>query len=102
MYAPQNTIRHTTPPTFAQPQYFPGSGESRYSVPHQLYSSNEHSPDSAVTSTTSPRCSPLSATIKVNGPLLLPRIRCQDQATEPSAALQPVGHHHRNLSVGVP
>jgi hypothetical protein len=92
-------MRHATPPSFTQPTFFPESVDSHFTA-HSLYSSNGGSPDSVVTTNTSPQRSPES-TIKSNGPALLPKIRCQDQTTEPSTSIYSA-NHGRAVSMAVP
>ncbi|KAF2500172.1 hypothetical protein BU16DRAFT_238505 [Lophium mytilinum] len=86
--------RQTTPPsaTFA---YIPNSAHSRNSS-DGTYMSHDSSPDSVNTSSTTPPRSP----IRQHGPLLLPKVRPQDQITEPTGG--PVRHRRTtsNTSIG--
>src|SRR6201996_7211763 len=101
MYASNHVLmRHATPPSFPQPPFFPESVDSHFTS-HSLYSSNGGSPDSVVTTNTSPQRSPGSTTIRSNGPALLPKIRCQDQTTEPSVSVYP-SNQVRAVSMAVP
>ncbi|KAF2661143.1 hypothetical protein K491DRAFT_478350 [Lophiostoma macrostomum CBS 122681] len=74
--------RQTTPPT-ASFNYLPGSVGS--STDGAFYS-HDSSPESHVTSNTSPPRSP----IRQHGPMLLPKVRSQDQIPEPTGG--PVRH----------
>jgi len=71
--------------------------DGHYSYP-MFYSSTENSPDSVLTTDTSPQRSP--RTNFRNGPQLLPKIRCQDQTVEPMAMAGSVAHG-RAVSLGV-
>lgn len=82
--------RQTTPPS-ASFAYFPGSVGS--SVDGAYYSNNS-SPDSVLTANTSPPRSPVRQT----GPLLLPKVRTQDQIAEPVAAPGGPVRHRRTTS----
>jgi hypothetical protein len=100
MYSSYNypAVRHTTPPYV--PNYHPGG--IGYSNPPSLGSSVETSPESNATNTSrepSPRPS------RATGPVLLPKIRCQDQATEPAAMQKPMAQslgHARAASLVIP
>lgn len=54
----------------------------------------DYSPNSVATCLTTP---PRSPAVRSNGPLLLPKVRCQDVAMEPIA--EPIGHRGRTSSV---
>jgi hypothetical protein len=86
--------RQTTPPsaTFA---YLPDSAHSRNSS-DGTYFSQDSSPDSVITVSTSPPRSP----VRQHGPLLLPKVRPQDQVMEPVGG--PVRHRRTtsNTSIG--
>ncbi|KAF2426327.1 hypothetical protein EJ08DRAFT_378774 [Tothia fuscella] len=86
------TERHTTPPSMNSRTYFPNSADS-HNTNVSYYASTRNSPESVGTGLSTPprESSPGTTTLRHQGPLLLPRIRCQDQATEPSAG--PVRHH---------
>jgi hypothetical protein len=111
MYSSHVIHGQTTPPSYTQPAFYPDSVESHFShASYQYQSSIGNSPaDSVITSNSSPQRSP-RATIKSNGPPLLPRIRCQDQTTEPIATagpvgpVGPIGHigHVRSVSLAAP
>lgn len=78
--------RQITPPS-ARDAYFPESAQSASTSAGSLYSnSNDSSPDSVNTAATTPPRSPY----RLNGPLLLPKIRSQDLTTEPSSG--PIRH----------
>src|SRR5215469_1632774 len=79
-----NNNRHTTPPSHNVVNYYPDSVESHFTNPN-FFCSVDNSPDSIFTDNTSPSKSP-GPLIKVHGPPLLPKIRCQDQTTEPSSS----------------
>ncbi|KAF2665889.1 hypothetical protein BT63DRAFT_43380 [Microthyrium microscopicum] len=98
MYSCNMPVRHSTPPSYPHQAYYHPSHtvETHYSHP-AFYSSNENSPDSVLTTSTSPQRSP--RTNFRNGPPLLPKIRCQDQTTEPSSAAGSV--NGRAVSLGV-
>ncbi|KIW08085.1 uncharacterized protein PV09_01025 [Verruconis gallopava] len=90
-----HTDRHTTPPLSAAQMFYPNSAESNITA-HSFFSTG-NSPESVLTDITAPSRggSPPASTSVNRGPLLLPKIRCQDQTTEPTAG--PV-RHHRTVS----
>jgi hypothetical protein len=71
--------------------YYPNSANSHF-ADLNFFNSNDNSPESIFTNITTPDKSPGSS-IRINGPPLLPKIRCQDQITEPSAG--PVRPHRQ-------
>ncbi|KAF2016169.1 hypothetical protein BU24DRAFT_422509 [Aaosphaeria arxii CBS 175.79] len=79
--------RQTTPPSVPF-NFMPGSVGSSHDG---AFYSNDSSPDSVTTNNTSPPRSP----IRQHGPLLLPKVRTQDQIAEPTGG--PV-RHRRNTS----
>ena len=82
--------RHTTPPLVSAQMYYPTSAES--TTQSFFMSTGNNSPESVLTDITNQsRGSSPAATSVHRGPLLLPKIRCQDQTTEPTAG--PVRHH---------
>ena len=83
--------RQTTPPS-ATFSYMPGSVGS--SIDGACYS-HDSSPDSINTCTTSPPRSP----IRQHGPLLLPKVRTQDQIPEPTGG--PVRHRRTTSSSSI-
>ncbi|OCL05687.1 hypothetical protein AOQ84DRAFT_93289, partial [Glonium stellatum] len=87
--------RQTTPPSATFP-YLPDSAHSRNSSNGTTYFSQDSSPDSIITVSTSPPRSP----IRQHGPLLLPKVRPQDQVLEPVGG--PVRHRRTasNTSIG--
>jgi hypothetical protein len=92
-----HTARHSTPPSLNSHQaYFPNSADSHITN-LSFFASTGNSPESVLTDiSTPPRDqSPDIATFRQQGPPLLPKIRHQDQLTEPSAG--PV-RHHRTVS----
>lgn len=91
-----HNLRQTTPPSINAVNYYPDSAESHLTNPN-FFGSADNSPDSILTDITSPTKSPGSS-IKVYGPPLLPKIRCQDQTTEPTAG--PVRPVARAVSTG--
>jgi hypothetical protein len=101
-------IRQTTPPSYmhhSHSQYYPDSMDENLPAP-DLYCSNNASPDSIITNDPSPgRLA--SASMRGAGPTLLPKIRCQDQTTEPlPMAMEyhsgPTSSHGRALSMTIP
>jgi hypothetical protein len=109
---PTNTIliRQTTPPSYphhSHSSYYQDSTDDGMSAPPDLYCSNGASPDSIVTNDPSPRRVSPSAVMRGGGPTLLPKIRCQDQTTEPTAASMkylggPISSHGHALSRSIP
>ncbi|ORY14254.1 hypothetical protein BCR34DRAFT_623387 [Clohesyomyces aquaticus] len=83
--------RQTTPPS-ATFNYMPGSVGS--SIDGAFYSHNS-SPDSVNTSSTTPPRSP----IRQHGPMLLPKVRTQDQIPEPTGG--PVRHRRTTSSSSI-
>ncbi|EON65284.1 hypothetical protein W97_04522 [Coniosporium apollinis CBS 100218] len=81
--------RHITPPTANQGYHLDGIYSG--SVSDGSFYSQNTSPESAITNITTPPRSP----IRQHGPLLLPKIRSQDQTTEPVSG--PV-RHRRTVS----
>ncbi|KAL2222830.1 hypothetical protein M432DRAFT_23451 [Thermoascus aurantiacus ATCC 26904] len=81
----------TTPPTVAFGQFI--GGHSRNTSDSSTYF-NESSPESVITSATTPSSSPP----RQLGPALLPKIRPQDVVVEPVSAGGPQRHHRRVLS----
>ncbi|KAF2797382.1 hypothetical protein K505DRAFT_322578 [Melanomma pulvis-pyrius CBS 109.77] len=86
--------RQTTPPS-ASFNYMPGSVGS--STDGAFYSNNS-SPDSVNTSNTS-NTSPPRSPIRQHGPLLLPKVRTQDQIPEPTGG--PVRHRRTTSSSSI-
>ncbi|KAF2730818.1 hypothetical protein EJ04DRAFT_30876 [Polyplosphaeria fusca] len=84
------SFRQTTPPTANF--YMPGSVGSSDGA----FYSHDSSPDSVVTNNTTPPRSP----VRQHGPMLLPKVRTQDQIPEPTGG--PVRHRRTtsNTSIG--
>ncbi|KAF2191235.1 hypothetical protein K469DRAFT_556906 [Zopfia rhizophila CBS 207.26] len=85
--------RQTTPPS-ATFNYIPDSVGSHSSSDAAFYS-HDSSPDSINTSNTTPPRSP----IRQHGPLLLPKVRTQDQIAEPTGG--PVRHRRTTSSSSI-
>jgi len=87
--------RQITPPS-AEALLLPDSAQN-FTSPYSFYNS---SPDSVITNTTnitSPEKSPRSPIIQ-HGPPLLPKVRCQDQITEPTSGPMLHKRHASNAS----
>ncbi|TID24986.1 sialidase-like protein [Venturia nashicola] len=84
--------RQMTPPSMMNQIVFPASADS-YQSTRTFFSSARNSPESVLTHLTTPSrdCSP-GTTLCQSGPPLLPKIRNQDQTTEPSSS-GPIRHH---------
>ena len=85
--------RQSTPPS-ASFSYMPGSVASSTDGTSSFYS-HDSSPDSVNTAITSPPRSP----IRQHGPLLLPKVRSQDQIPEPTGG--PVRHRRTTSSSSI-
>ncbi|PGH18067.1 hypothetical protein AJ79_00694 [Helicocarpus griseus UAMH5409] len=88
--------RPSTPPAMlAAGQYAGNSNNNNYLDNNTLHvhgdstSSNNSSPDSALTNLTTPSLSPV---VRQHGPALLPKIRPQDLVVEPVSSSRPVRH----------
>ncbi|KAG5296697.1 hypothetical protein I7I48_05603 [Histoplasma ohiense] len=79
--------RPSTPPAMMATSHF--NGRYNMHVRADSSSSNNSSPDSAVTNLTTPNLSPV---IRQHGPALLPKIRPQDLIVEPVSSSGPIRH----------
>lgn len=79
--------RPATPPASEPPPLISDSAHSRNTSGSSYYSySNNSSPESVNIELATPIKSPIRSPVRHHGPLLLPKIRPQDQSVEPSSS----------------